>query len=371
MIRVLIILGSAMDYGGTESFLMNYSREFSNVQFDFVVPGYEKGVYDDEILSRGGKIYHVPYKNKHPIGFSKQIADIIRKNHYQIVHAQIDAMNAWPLEIARREDVPVRISHSHNTDIQSTNLVKRAINNFTKKHIAIVATELWACSHEAGVWLYGKKMESVFKVIHNAIDLERYHFDSNNRIQIRNTFHVNEDIFLIGHVGRFAEQKNHVFLIKCFYELVQLMNNVALMLVGDGQLKEATVELTKTLGISDKVLFVGNVNDVEKYYSAMDLFAFPSKFEGLSITFLEVQANGLHSICSEGVTEEGCVANVERLDVSLGAKYWAKRMASYYGVQRTNNDQVLRDNGFDLKFESHNLESEYQRLACGQAELSS
>ena len=151
-VRVLYINGNIMKRGGIEAFMMNYFRhiDHSKVHIDFLVHGYEKGVYDDEIIAAGSKIFHVPTKSKHPITYQKELQKLFKSEHFDIVHSHLDAMSGWVLKIAKRCGVPIRIAHSHNTAHLTTNFLKRIVNESAKKQITKQATDLFACSEAAG-----------------------------------------------------------------------------------------------------------------------------------------------------------------------------------------------------------------------------
>lgn len=366
MIRVLMVLGGSMGFGGTEAFLMNYYRHIdrSRIQFDFVFQGPDPGVYDDEITDYGGIIYHVPFKRSHPIRFDKQLKNIIKQGQYKIVHGHMDAMNAWVMWTAKRSGVPVRISHSHSTDIQSSNFVKRFINNAVKKLISYFATDLWACSLKAGEWLYGKELAArgKVKIIHNAIDSQLFSFDPVLREKIRRSYGISDQAFVVGHIGRLSYMKNHQLLLQAFSDLCGKEKETVLLLVGDGELRGDLEKQVKELNIEDKVIFVGNQRNSYEFYNAMDIFVFPSLFEGLGITFLEAQVNGLFCICSYGVTKEGCISSVKYLGLDDPAELWSDTIRANKGRGRSNNIPALIEKGYDINNEAKKLTEQYEKL---------
>ena len=207
-VKVLYINGNIMKRGGIEMFMMNYFRHIdkSKVHIDFLVHGNENGVFDDEIIAAGSRIFHVPTKSKHPLTYQRELRKLFKSEYFDIVHSHLDAMSGWALKIAKECGVPIRIAHSHNTDYLTTNRIKRAINDYWKKQIPQYATYLFACSQMAGEWLFGKN--SKFKIVNNAIELERFHYNEEIRNCIRKENNWDE-MFVIGHIGRFDYQKNH------------------------------------------------------------------------------------------------------------------------------------------------------------------
>ena len=301
--RVLYIHGGALLRGGTEAYMMNYFRNMdrTKVQIDFVVHSFEKGVYENEIEDLGGRIYRVPVKSKDPIGNRRMLTQIIRDGKYQIVHSHMDAMNAWNLGIAKKCGVPVRISHSHNTAVQTGNPIKLWLNEMAMRKLPKVATHLFACSGLAGKWLYRDK---AFTVIPNAIDLTRFTYDPVKRSAVREALSLSYDDIVLGHVGRFSEQKNHGFFIDLMERLVKLSPRYKLVLIGDGHLKEAIREKMDSKDLTPFVRFVDACHNVNEYYNAFDYFCLPSLHEGLPVVGVEAQANGLRCLLADTISRE-------------------------------------------------------------------
>lgn len=366
-VRILYILGGSMKYGGTEAFIINYYRNINkeNVIIDFVYQGDEKGVYDDELIACGSNIYHTVYKNQNPILFSKQIAEIIKKNNYKIIHSQMDAMGAWPLLIAKFKGVPVRIAHSHNTAHQTNNKIQILVNDLAKTLLRKVSTHYFACGKEAGKWLFGEKLfeKGKVEVIHNAINLDDYSFSNDKRMKIRNEFSIKDSDILIGHVGQFRKQKNHEKIIEIFHSLVQQNVNYKLMLVGSGELEDSIKELCQKLNILDHVIFTGSRNDVSTIMNAFDLFLFPSLFEGLSVVAVEAQANGVPCVFSNTISNETFINdNIDVVDLNASEDIWTNAINKAIGNGRINSEKAFSSNGYNIKVEAKKLEKKYLDL---------
>lgn len=215
-----------MDFGGISSMIFNYvsNMNLNRLQVDIAVHGEEDAVRDDDLRKLGCKIYHLPIKSKNFLAWRKAYIDLFKCNHYDIVHANADAGNGPLLKLAAPY-VPIRISHSHNTDYLTQSKVRRVLNSFQKNQIKKYATNLFACSNSAGKWLYGNNAD--FDVIHNAIDYQKYSFNQDIRADVRQELGISDKEVVIGHVGRFEHQKNHDFLIRVFNELVKEMGGVS------------------------------------------------------------------------------------------------------------------------------------------------
>lgn len=304
-IRVLYINGGSMNRGGTESYMMNYYREMdtSKVQLDFVVHGFEKGAYDEEIKQLGGKMYHVPQKRKNYFGNIRALKKIFQSGEYQIVHAHMDAMNTFVLKTAKECGIPIRIAHSHNTEHLTNNRLKYALNEYARKRITKYATHYFACSEQAAAWLFGKEKLEKVTYIKNAINLEKYLFEDEIRQKERRELGM-EDHFVIGHVGRLDYQKNHSYLLEVFREVLVKKPEARLVLVGDGHLRKEIEAKIREENLTESVYLAGVRQDVQRLMNAFDVFCFPSHFEGLGMVLIEAQANGLRCVTSTAVPEE-------------------------------------------------------------------
>lgn len=356
-IYVLYVNGGIMNRGGIESFMMNYFRHIDRkrVHIDFLVHGYEKGAYDDEIIANGSLIYHVPVKSKHPFIYQKKLKEIFSSGKYQVVHSHLDAMSCWILKIAKKCSIPVRIAHSHNTDHLTTNKLKYWINEQARKKICKYTTINLACSQAAGKWLFGN---SAFIVIPNAIEADKFKFNNEVRVQIRRELGISDNMIVLGHVGRFDTQKNHKFLIDAFYKASQYNKNLVLMLIGDGWMKKTIQEKVNQYKLNGKVLFLGTRNDVNYLYNAMDVYVFPSLFEGLSVVLVEAQTNGLHCVVSDRVSTEVNITNtIEFLPLNLDI--WIDKLLSEKQSQRFENEDTICNQGYEIVKAAKKLEDMY------------
>ena len=357
-VRVLYVHGGKLNYGGTEAYMMNYYRHFdhSRLQIDFAVHGFERGVYEDEIEALGGRVFYVPVKSQDYSGNKRALREIFRSGAYQAVHSHMDAMNAVVLKQAMECGVPVRISHSHNTQHQTQNRLKLLLNDFEKKRIPRYATDLFACSDAAGKWLYG---DASFTVLHNAIDAQQYRFDPELRKRMRSSLGL-EGLFVVGHVGRFHFQKNHALLLEIFHCLHQAHPQSVLLLVGDGTLRPELEAKIEELGIKDNVVLAGNRADVSALLQAMDVFLFPSLFEGLGIALLEAQCAGLPCIASDAVPAEANITEtVQYFALEQQPSVWAEAVWKAKNIMRTDHCETIKAMGYDIGEQALKLQEFY------------
>ena len=269
--------------GGVESVVMNYYKNIdrNRIQFHFLCDEDSTDIPYEEIEKLGGKVIVIPPYQK-LFEYQKELYRIFEENNYKIVHSHINALSVFPLRIAKKAGVPIRIAHSHSTSNKKEwkkNILKMILRPFSK----LYANKYFACTEYSGKWLFGKKVveRKELNVINNAIDLKKFEFNKNTREDLRKKLGIKEDVLVIGHVGRFMKQKNHEFLIDVFEKAIKQDDNIYLILVGQGPLEDKIKEMVKEKGIEDKILFLGQRNDVNKLYQAMDIFVLPSLYEGL------------------------------------------------------------------------------------------
>lgn len=341
-----------MDPGGIESLLMNLYRHIdrTKVQFDFLLHRPQEGSFDKEIEALGGRIYHAaPFNPFHQRKYLKSIKKILVEHpEYKIIHAHAE-LNYWPLKVAKKVGVPIRIAHSHNA--RSTINLKYLFLSYQKLFIKNAATDWFMCSSIAGEWSYGQKAVADGKCVFlkNGIEVDKYAFNQIVRDRVRREMNL-DDKFVVGHVGRFMQQKNHSFLIDIFNELLKVKPNAVLILVSEGRLLQNIKEKVKTLEIEDKVLFLGFRNDVHDLMQAMDVFLLPSLWEGLPFTLVESQSSGLPSIISDVISDEATSTSlIRKVSLKEPASVWAKTVVDFYNSKERKDvsDQVKKA-GFDI-----------------------
>lgn len=335
-IRVAQVL-NRMDSGGVESVVMNYYRhlDHSKVQFDFYLAEGSSFPQREELERLGAGITLVPPYSR-PLEYHRTLYQAFKKRQYKIVHAHLSTMSVFPLFVAWRAGVPVRICHNHTTAYWGEGiktLLKYILRPFNK----IFATDYFACGETAGRWMYGDRCFDCGKVtvMPNAIDTKKFAFDPEARAALRKELGISQDAFVIGHVGRFTYAKNHPFLLDIFREILKTRPDARLLLVGEGELQDSMRSRTKRLGMEEKVIFAGVRKDVNKLYSVMDVFCLPSLYEGLGMAAWEAQVNGISVLLSDQVPVGAALnENSWRLPLKAGVDVWAatllrsKRMRS-------------------------------------------
>ena len=363
-IRVLQIIGLSCG-GGVEAVIMNYYRHIdkSKVQFDFVVHENPLKSFADEAKSMGANVYEVTPYTKNILKFTYEIYRIIKEGNYKIVHSNMNSLSGFPLLAAYLAGAKVRILHNHTTDTKEEGLrttIKRVLRPFAKAF----ANQSCACSKLAGEWMYGKEAveNGDVTVINNAIDLDKFAFNQKKRNALRKELDL-EAKFVVGHVGRFMKQKNHEFLVDVFAEVAKEKEDAVLLLIGEGPLMGLIKNKVNDLNLTDKVIFLGVRSDVADLYNVMDLFLFPSLYEGLGMVAVEAQVNSLPVIASTEVPLEAKVyENILFIDLSVGDKHWAEKTIAMGSKGRIETKSDIEAAGFDIRVESRKLEECYLRF---------
>lgn len=360
-IRVAIIAAQFVT-GGIKSYIMNYYKNIdrTKVQLDFIVNNTSDKSSYQEIYNLGGRVYEVTPAIKNPIKNMIDTYKILKKYDYKIVHGLTNALNIFPMCAAWLAHTPVRISENLSTAHPSEKK-KTLVKNLLRPFSTWFPTKLVANSKLAGKWLFRDKECLIFR---NGINLDKYKYNKELRNNTRRELNLTDE-FVIGHIGRFAFQKNHDFLIDVFEELHKVNSKSKLLLVGYGELKETIYKKINRLGLKDSVIDCGATEDIAKLYNAMDCFVLPSFYEGLPMVGIEAQATGLPCVFSSEITRETKVNNsVSFIDLSADIHVWAEQIMSFRGIRDVDQNEFERA-GYDIRIEAQKLLHLYEQSWAG------
>ncbi len=364
-IRIAQIMGKWLG-GGVEAVVMNYYRHIDRdkIQFDFICDQDSTCIPYEEIEKMGGKVILIPPYQK-AIKYQKQLKKTLMEENYKIVHSHISTMSIFPLFASKRAKVPIRIVHGHSTTNKKEwkkNILKQILRPFVK----VFATDYICCSELAGRWLFGNKTYNQGKVylLNNAIDIEKFSYNEEIRNRMRKELNIKKDTLVIGHVGRFVKQKNHQFLIRIFNEIHKQNKNSVLLLIGQGPLQEEIKTQAKLLDIEESVKFLGQRNDANALYQAMDMFILPSLYEGLPVVGVEGQASGLLCLLSTDMTQETKILkSTIFISLNKNEKEWADiAIKQFSKFERKEKNYELERSRFNIKKESENLIKIYDNI---------
>lgn len=379
MVKVLYVLNGTFERGGTEAVVLNYYRniDHSRVQIDFMLhTSIEESMNNDickEVMESGAKIYCVTPRR---LGIKKnkeEIEKALKNNKYDIIHTHTDCVGAYILRIARKENVGIRVAHSHNTNVPvKVNGVKSLLHflylQYCRYDIRKQANHYMACSKEAAIWLFGKQAFDKGKVIllNNAIDVQSYKKNLEIRNKIRQQLNLKNEI-VIGHIGRFAVQKNHEFLIDVFNEVHKKCIETKLLLVGNGELELKIKEKVHQLNLDNAVIFYGLTSKPNELLQAMDVFVFPSRWEGLSVALIEAQAAGVPCIVtdSERISKKSAITDLVAYVPLEDEKLWVQKILEESEREKKDTSSMIRDAGYDIHIEADKLAAYYESLIKG------
>lgn len=339
-----------MNRGGLETMLMNYYRQMnhSKIQFDFIVHRKNKGHYDDEILKLGGRIIRMPqirpgnYKN-----YFKKLDEFFKTNReYKVVHSHINENSSFVLSAAKKYGIPCRIAHSHLSDLGFD--FKLPFRLYARYSMKNHPNKYFACSKNAGQWLFGEKplKANELIVLNNAVNVKEFKYKAEIRSRIRNELEIGNEL-VIGHIGRYNKQKNHEFLIEIFKAVVEKKPDSILLLTGEGDLRIQIERKVSQLGLNSNVKFLGVRSDVSDIMQAMDIFLFPSLFEGLPVVLVEAQAAGLRCIVSDTITKESDVTGrVEFISLGDAPEIWANLILTS-SYEHADTAELMSSKGYD------------------------
>ena len=370
MIKVLEIIGKRPQ-GGIGSFITNYQSHFTcdDVKLDYLIFNDESdGPFDRKVRNMGSEIYVLPeLKNIRLFSIWKEINEFFNKHagEYDVVHLHSANIAFMVFPAAKKVGIKNLLIHSHATTYSDKKL--NSIRNFFLYGAARkYASHYLACSVAAGDFLYGKKKRNQVTVFNNAIECDEFTFHEDVRDNYRRQLGFLENQLVIGHVGRFCKQKNQEYIIDVFKEICNIRDDVWLIFVGDGPLRQAVEERAKKLGVNNQILFLGQRNDVQNLMMAMDIFVLPSLYEGLPVVGVEAQALGLKCFFSESITREIELSDATFLSIKQEPKAWAMEICktgTNDSKKREEAVATVRLKGYDISLEASKLANFYNDLA--------
>lgn len=352
MKRLLVIV-SSMNKGGAETFLMKIYRNFNREQYqmDFCIMSEKISAYEEEIKNLGAKVYHITEKTVSLTKCMRQIKNIVKENQYKhVLRVNQHSLSVLDLLAAKSGGAKVLAMRSSNADSGSG--ISRILHKMFIFLPKVVPNVRFAPSTEAAEYTFGKNCIKNGKacLLHNAVDINEYKYSEAKRKKIRNEFDLGNK-FVVGHIGRFNHQKNHMFLLEIFAEYLKINPNSVLMLVGTGNLKDNILDKADLLGIRDKIILTGVRGDVPALLSAMDIQVFPSFYEGMPNTIIEAQCASLPCIISDTITKEADITGlVKYMSLDMSASEWAKEIEIKHeqNFARTDMSDCFIKNKYDI-----------------------
>lgn len=363
----LLCLISGMNAGGAETFLMKIYRQLdkSRYQMDFCINVPDKCFYEDEIAAMGGRIYRIPSKSQNRKEFARQLSQLVRENRYEsVLRVTSNAAGFMDLKIAKRAGAKICAARSSNSS-DGAGWKPWLAHRMGRLLYGGYVDVKFAPSDLAAQYTFGKKAyrDGKVTILHNAVDLDIFHYDASGRETVRCDLGVDGDTLLVGHVGRLSTQKNHGFLLRVFETLLQDRPNSKLVLVGTGELEQQLRTQVDELGLKANVIFAGVRQDIPQVLSAMDVFVFPSLYEGMPNTVIEAQATGLPCVIADTITREADITGlVQYLPLTVPETDWARSALAAADTERRDTRQDFINNKYDIQ----SIAEEFARLCFGK-----
>ena len=358
MQRILHVV-NIMDRGGVETMLMNVYRQIdrSKMQFDFLTHPFHRSYiqeYEDEITEMGGIVYKAPRFIKNPKEYYQYIQKVYDSQPYHIVHGHsLETSSVVYMREAKKRGMYL-IAHAHSTGDKGS-LASRSAVQLAHKMIRRYPDYFFGCSDEALRYHFGKKIAASDRtsIFYNGIDLSKYQVDDTEHQLTKESLYGTNTSPVFGTVGRLSNEKNQLFLLDVFAEILKKEPAATLSIIGKGGLEDTLHSRANDLGIASHVRFEGSVSNVPTFLKAFDVFLFPSIFEGLGMAGVEAQAAGLPTLMSTNVPSLAHVTDLaQSLPLEAGTEVWANKAIEMYKAnlsQRKDRTDLVRAAGFDIK----------------------
>lgn len=354
--------------GGTTQYILRNWYFIDKTRFHFDFATLSSNLFCEEALHKEGcQVFHVPcYAETNPNEFYQSFINIL-KNSYDVVHLHT---GRWQSRLAEKaavdSHIPKIIIHAHTQSINAETEDQRVL--YREQHEKMVAslttdiaTDYWACSRAAAHFLFGNKIpQDKIRIMLNAIELERFSYNSEMRQRIRSELNL-KDYFVIGHIGRFAYPKNQEFILHLSRKIIASNPNIRFVFVGEGSNLDKCKKYIIANNLTEHIIFTGFRNDTENMLQAFDAFVLPSFFEGFPLSLLEAQAAGLHCYVSDSITQETNIANHVTF-LPLDESVWAEALleASRRPYIRENMYGAMTEAGFNIRYQIKEIEKGYR-----------
>lgn len=361
-IKVLII-SSKLHIGGAEKVAadIGFNADTNIFEIHYLVFGDKIGEYESELEKCGCKIIHIPEPSESFANYLKNLKKLIRKYRYSVIHAHTMFNIGWAMALGKLCGVPIRIAHAHSQLLEERSLKTRIYEAVMRFLILTCSTDLVSCGKAAGERLYGKKaFKKKGQLILNGTDCKSFAYSEEKRKIIRAELGL-EDAFIIGHAGHLAPVKNQSFLIELMPDILKKNPNSFLMLLGEGPDKAKLEQKIAELHLEENIIMTGNVRNVADYISTMDVFAFPSLYEGMPLTLIEAQSNGLPCIVSDKIPKDVFITDIVKA-VSLNDKSeWISSILNARCTAPEQYNEIISSSGFDTENAMNKIYKIYEK----------
>lgn len=354
-IKVLHMV-KTVNMGGIETFLVNLLKKLdqNKYQFDFLLWTDEKCYYEDEIKELGGKIYRIKITNN-PIKDILTVKKFLDKHNYDVVHSHSLFYSGFFMLAAKIAKVKIRISHMHSkSDNEKNTFIRKLYKSVARFLMKNLSTSCCACSEEAAIYGFSKINNKVI-IINNCINVDNFiNVDTKKVDNLKKKLSVNNNI-VIGNIARLTIEKNQKYILDIVEDIVKnkKYKKIKCLFIGDGEERERLEKITKEKQLEKNIIFIGQASNVNEYLKIMDIFIFPSLYEGFGMALLEAQAAGTYSLASDTIprnTDMG-IGIVEYLSISNNnIDEWSNKIINYKKQMIDNKliKKKINEKGFDI-----------------------
>ena len=371
----VLLVNASEKFGGVSSVLYNYyiNMKSDTINFTFLSPrrtSFE--IKKNEISANGDIVSELGANGKgilYYFNVSKKFKIFLENNNFDIIHINSGLLfyNAMISVLAKKNSKSVVIVHSHSSG--SYKGLKKILSFFAKKIITDYSDYYFACSDKAAYNMFSKKIinDGRVRIINNAINVKKFKYNAIEREKIRNELNISDECIVIGNVSRLTPVKNHNYMLKIVKTMKNDNADVKLLLIGSGELEEELKNSVHKMQLDNNVIFLGMKDDVFRYYSSIDVFILPSFYEGLPLSGIEAQSNGLRCIFSTNVSRESDVSGlVKFLDINDdNVNEWCTEIKNFKNVDRADYERIVKNSGYDIKIEAKKMLDFYKKIANG------
>lgn len=365
MMKYILQVPAHLSIGGVEKVARDIGlyADPNLYEVHYIVFDEHEGEYERELLDHGCKVFHLKEPSLNYRHFLDELKRIMTETRYDVIQAHTMFNIGWIMKMAKQKKIPIRIAHAHSA-LDTGGGIKVKIYEAVMRHLILHnATDLVACSEQAGIRLFGgKAYRKRGNLILNGIAVESYRFNAEKRARIRKVLKI-QDNFVIGHAGHLAAVKNQKFLLSLMPDILKCRPDAKLLLLGDGPDRKMLEDTVKKLHLQEHVILTGNVSNVPDYLSAMDVFAFPSYYEGMPLSIIEAQANGLPCILSKGVPQDVYLTDLIHPMQLENQMAWIKEICEAKRGYAEQYADVLENSGFDTQSAMKKIYGIYERIS--------
>ncbi len=362
-----LIVAASLRIGGAEKVAadIGFYADPEKFTIHYVVFGDEVGAYEPELEARGCRIFHLPQPSESFCAYMKNLKKLIRTYNYDVIHAHTMFNIGWAMLAGRLYGVPVRVAHAHSALAEKRSVKVRLYEALMRSFILSCATDRVACGVSAGERLYGRRAFGKKGItILNGVDTRSFAYDADRRDAFRSQLGL-RDRFVIGHAGHLAAVKNQAFLIDLMPEILVRRPDAFLLLLGEGEDRHMLERKISEMGLGAYVRLTGNVRNVDDHLNAMDVFAFPSLYEGMPLSVIEVQSNGLPCVISDSVPKDVFLTDlIHPLPLADRAE-WVDAICHAGRREPEKYASEMRRSGFDVSAAMRKIYEIYEK-GCSQ-----